>query len=245
MTQFHNQTAIVTGGGYGIGRAVCQTLVSSGWNIVVCDRDAQRASETTALIRASNGHAIEAIGDVVDPATADRAVAIARETFGNVKGLVTCAVMRHAGRITDITSDQWDETIKVVLYGVFHFCKAVVPEMIAAGGGSIVNVSSPDSFGRRGMTAYAAAKAAVNTLTTCLAADYLPAGIRANTVLSAFALTGMTEHYPAERLKEIASLSVAGRPGIPQDTAALIGFLMSKEAEVFSGGVFGGFPMAR
>lgn len=238
-----NRTAIVTGGGYGIGRAVCRTLAKAGWNMIVVDRDASRAGETVALLRAGSGYAEAVIGDVVEPSTAEAAISKAHHTFGSVHGLVTCAVTRHAGSITDITATQWDETIKVVLYGVFHFCKAVVPELIAAGGGAIVNVSSPDALGRRGMIAYAAAKAAVNTLTTCLAADYLSHRIRVNTVIPGFALTGMTEHYPASRLKDVASLSVAGRTGQPEDAAELVGFLMSNAAETFSGGVFGAYPL--
>lgn len=243
MIDPQKRTVIVTGGGYGIGRSVCQMLAKDGWNVVVCDRDKRRASESVALVHRINGHAEAVIGDVTEPATADAAISKARATFGSVNGLVTCAVIRHAGRITEITAAQWDETIKVVLYGVFHFCKAVLPEMIAAGGGTIVNVSSPDFLGRRKMIAYAAAKAAVNTVTTCLAADYLSDGIRVNTVLSGFALTGMTEHYSTERLEEVSALSVAGRPGLPEDTAGLIGFLMSKAGETFSGGVFGAYPL--
>lgn len=237
-------TAIVTGGGYGIGRAACQMLSAEGWSLIVVDRDANRASETVASVRSAGGRADCVIGDVTQPGTAAAAVGAAQASFGRVRGLVTCAAMRHVGRITEITTEQWDETLKVILYGAFNFCKAVVPEMIAAGGGSIVNVSSPDAFGRRGMVAYSAAKAAVNALTTCLAADHVEDHIRVNAVLPGFTLSGMTEHYAEERLRKAGSLTVAGRPGMPEDAARLIALLMSKAGETFTGGVFGNMPLA-
>jgi len=237
-------TAIVTGGGYGIGRAACRTLAADGWSVMVVDRDGSRAGETVSVVRAAGGLAQPVVGDVTDPATADAAVRAANESFGRVTGLVTCAALRHVGRITDITVEQWDETLRVILYGAFNFCKAVVPEMIAAGGGSIVNVSSPHAFGRRGMVAYSAAKAAVNALTICLAADHVDDHIRVNTVLPGFTVTGMTEHYPAERLQKAGLASVAGRPGAPEDAARLIGFLMSTAGETFTGGMFGNLPLA-
>ena len=237
-------TSIVTGGGYGIGRAVCQALAADGWSLIVVDRDATRASESVALVCATGARAEAVVGDVTDPATAEAAVRAAKENFGGVAGLVTCAAMRHVGRITDISAQQWDETLKVILYGAFNFCKAVVPAMMAAGGGSIVNVSSPDAFGRRGMIAYSAAKAAVNALSTCLAADHIEDRIRVNTVLPGFTLSGMTEHYPTERLYKAGAQSVAGRAGTPEDAARLIRFLMSKSGETFTGGVFGHMPLA-
>lgn len=236
--------AIVTGGGYGIGRATCKLLAADGWSVLVVDRDADRAEETVALISASGGQGRAFVGDVTQPATATSAVTQAKTHFGAIKGLVTCAAMRHVGRINEITSEQWDATLKVILYGAFNFCKAVIPEMIAAGGGSIVNVSSPDAVGRRGMVAYSAAKAAVNALTTCLATDHVDEGIRVNTVLPGFTLSGMTEHYPAERLQKAGVATVARRAGTPEDAAQLIHFLMSKAGETYTGGLFGNLPLA-
>lgn len=247
MTTTANQafgTAIVTGGGYGIGRAVCVELAQDGWSLVVVDRDATRANESVVLARAQGARAEAVVGDVTNPLTAESAVRVAREQFGGLAGLVTCAALRHVGRITDISAQQWDETLKVILYGAFHFCKAAVPAMEAGGGGSIVNVSSPDAYGRRGMIAYAAAKAAVNALSTCLAADHIGSRIRVNTVLPGFTLSGMTEHYPKARLDRAGEHTVAGRAGTPEDAARLVRFLMSKSGETFTGGVFGHLPLA-
>ena len=150
---------IVTGGGYGIGRAVCELLAEDGWPILSVDRDAARAAETAALIEARGGSARSLAGDVGDAATAQRARALAEATFGGISALVNCAGMRHPGSITDITEAQWDETVDTCLKGTYLFCAAVVPSIKAAGGGSIVNFSSGDALGRRAMTAYSVAKA--------------------------------------------------------------------------------------
>ena len=238
------EVAIITGGGYGIGRAVCRRVAERGCAIVAVDRDTERAAETVALVQATGGTAVSVTGDVTDANCAARAVEAARK-IGKLTGLATCAAMRHPGPITDITEDQWDETLGVVLNGVFLFCKAVIPELIRNGGGSIVNVSSPDAFGRKGMIAYVVAKAGVNALTQCLAADHLEHHIRANVVLPPFTVTGMNEHYPEERVRAIAARSVAGRLAQPDDVARMIDFLLSDESETFSGGIFGGQPLTR
>ena len=235
--------AVVTGGGYGIGRATCRLLAAEGWSLAVVDRDERRVAETVSLVRSAAGQAEGVVGDVTEFDTALKAVQTASAHFGRVTGLVTCAALRHVGGIVDITAAQWDETIKVILYGAFNFCKAVVPAMISAGGGSIVNVSSPDAFGRRGMVAYSAAKAGLNALSTCLAADHLEHHIRVNTVLPGFTLTGMTEHYPAERLEKAQADQVAGRAATPDEIARLIVFLISSAGETFTGGLFGNLPL--
>jgi NAD(P)-dependent dehydrogenase (short-subunit alcohol dehydrogenase family) len=237
------RSVVVTGGGYGIGRAAAIKLAASGWRVLVADIDAARASETARLIEQAGGCARAATGDVRDPAFAARSVEAAK-TLAPLKGLVTCAAARCEGSITATTAEQWDRTVQIVLYGVFHFCRAVVPELVASGGGAIVNVSSPDAYGRKGMVAYAAAKAAVNTLSLCLAADHLADHVRVNVVLPSFTVTGMTEHYPTERLVDIAARSVAGRVATPRDVAHMIDFLMSDKAETITGSIMGGLPLA-
>jgi NAD(P)-dependent dehydrogenase (short-subunit alcohol dehydrogenase family) len=234
------KACIVTGGGYGIGRAVCETLAADGWAIVSVDNNGDRARETVALIEQQGGNARALAGSVTDASTATRARALAEEAFGTIAGLVNCAGMRHPGSITDITEAQWDETVDVCLKGTFLFCQAAVPSIKAAGGGSIVNFSSGDALGRRAMAAYSVAKAGIEALTRCMAVDYLHDRIRVNAIVPGFTLTGMTEHYPAERLAEMAAQSVAGRLQTPNDVANLVRFLMSSESETLTGGIHGG-----
>ena len=233
------RTVIITGGGYGIGRATSLALAAEGWKIAIVDRDGARARETEALVREAGGVARAFECDVTDARAAEAIVEDLDRTSGPVKGLVTCAAMRHAGPITAITGEQWDETVGVILKGVFVYCKAVIARMIPGGGGTIVNVSSPDAYGRKGMVAYASAKAAVNALSLCLAADHLADRIRVNVVLPAFTLSGMTEHYSDDRLQEGADRSASGRGATPDDPAQLIRFLLSPAGETFTGGIFG------
>lgn len=230
--------AVITGGAYGIGRATARELAKDGWAVLIVDTNAASAHTLLQDLLADQVPAAVVIGDVTKGSTYDRVQDVA-QGLGPIQGLVTCAAMRHAGRITEITPDQWRETVDVVLNGVFTACHALIPEMIRAGKGSIVNVSSPDGFGRRDMVAYASAKAAVNTLSDCLAMDHLQDGIRVNVVLPVFTKTGMTEHYSEERLAALAARSVAKRVAEPEDIAKLIRFLMSDEAEVMTGGRFG------
>ena len=239
-----SKTAIVTGGGYGIGRATTRLLAEAGWSVVVFDRDRERALETQGMVREAGGTCAVVTGDVTDASAVQQATDWTVATFSRIDGLVNNAASRHVGNILQISEQQWDETVAVVMKGPFLFAKAVIPHMIAAGGGAIVNVSSGDSFGRKSMIPYAAAKGAINTLTLCLAADHLEHHIRVNAVLPGFTVTGMTEHYPAERLADVGRRTVAGRPGQPEDMGHLIRFLLSDEAETITGGLFGGLPLA-
>lgn len=232
------QSVIITGGGYGIGRASARLMARNGWAVTVVDRDAARAIETCELVRAEGGCAEAVVGDVTQEETFARVVATAR-ALAPIRGLVTCAAMRHAGSITSISAAQWRETLDVILNGVFLACKGVIPDMIANGGGSIINVSSPDAFGRRNMVAYASGKAAVNALSLCLAADHQADGVRVNVVLPGFTRTGMTEHYDAARFDELAKRAVSGRVAEPEDVAGLVCWLLSRESETFTGGFYG------
>ena len=183
-------------------------------------------------------------GDVTDWERVQECVAYVMDEFGRIDGLVNNAGARYAGSVLDVTEEQWDFTVNIVLKGPFLMCKAVIPHMIGAGGGSIVNISSGDSYGRKGMIAYAAAKGGINTLTLCLAADHLEHHIRVNAVLPGFTVTGMTEHYPPERLAASGARLVAARPGQPEDVANMVEFLMSDKAETITGAIFGGLPLA-
>jgi NAD(P)-dependent dehydrogenase (short-subunit alcohol dehydrogenase family) len=236
--------AVVTGGGYGIGRAVCTTLAADGWHLVVFDRDAERASETVASIRAAGGSAESSVGDVADSAAAEAACAAA-DRAGTLRALVNAAAMRHAGSIVEITQAQWDETLDTCLRGTVVFSKAAVPRLTANGGGSIVNFSSPDAAGRKGMIAYATAKAAIDTFTKCLAVDHVRDHIRVNAILPPFTLTGMTESYPADRLARMDENSPSGRTARPDDIAHLARFLVSADSATLTAGIFGGALPAR
>jgi len=237
--------AVITGGGYGIGRATSLLLAADGWRVAILDTDIERAKETEQAICSQNGLAYSYRVDVTDSASIDSAIRSIADQGIPIRALVNCAAMRYTGTVLEISEAQWDRTIDVVLKGSFLCCKAIVPYLQSAGGGSIVNISSPDAAGRRGMLAYSAAKAAVETMTMSLAADHISDHIRVNAVVPGFTYTGMTEQYPPERLEAVRLNSVAGRLCEPEDVARLIRFLVSSDGETFTGGLFGGIPPVR
>lgn len=234
------KVALVTGGGYGIGRASCRLLAEDGFDIVTFDANAAHNDETVAELRALGADARGLVGDVAQAAAAEAACAFAEEGGRTLKALVNCAAMRHAGTITDITPEQWSETVHVCLFGTAFFCRAAIPRMKAAGGGSIVNFSSGDATGRKGMIAYASAKAAVEILTRCLAVDHLHDHIRVNAVIPPFTITGMTEHYPPERIAQLDAHSPSGRAARPEDVANVVRFLVSDQSATLTAGLYGG-----
>jgi NAD(P)-dependent dehydrogenase (short-subunit alcohol dehydrogenase family) len=234
------RVALVTGGAYGIGRAVCQLLAESGWSIVSFDRDAERNEQTVEAICRAGGDARGLTGNVADPAAAEMACALAEEGGRKLKAVVNCAAMRHAGTILEITPEQWTETLDACLTGTFLFCRAGIARMKAGGGGAIVNFSSTDAAGRKAMIAYATAKAAIENFTRCLAADHRADRIRVNAVIPPFTVTGMTEHYPPERLAAMDDASPSGTAARPVDIAYLVRFLVSDESATLTAGIFGG-----
>jgi NAD(P)-dependent dehydrogenase (short-subunit alcohol dehydrogenase family) len=230
--------AIVTGGGYGIGRAACILLAGDGWSIVTVDRNVERNAETVRAIGERGGHATAVDGNVADAAVAEAACRQA-ERDGTLRALVNAAAMRHAGSIVEITEAQWDETLDTCLRGTFVFAKAAIPRMAAGGGGAIVNFSSPSALVHPGMIAYASAKAAIETFTRCLAVDHVHDRIRANAIVPPFTVTGMTEHVPAAVLAERDDRSPSGRAARPEDIAQLVRFLVSDDSATLTGGLFG------
>lgn len=232
------RVVILTGGGYGIGRASCLLLASEGWGIVTVDRNAERNAETVRAVEALGVPARAVEGDVADAATA---AAACREAtaLGPVRALVNAAAMRHSGSILEITEQQWDETLSTCLRGAFVFSKAAIPLIAEAGGGSIVNFSSQSAYVHKKNIAYAAAKAAIEAFTRCLAVDHLALHIRANAIIPPFTLTGMNESYPAAMLAERDEQSPSGRAARPEDLAQLVRFLVSDESATLTGGIFG------
>ncbi len=225
------KTAVVTGGGSGIGRAVAHRLRADGLDVATIDL---KPSDADLAFTA----------DVTDRSQVDAALSEIRGRLGPVTVLVNAAGLDGFKRFTNITFEDWQRVIDVNLNGVFHTIQAVLPDMVEAGWGRIVNISSSSTHsGTAYMAHYVAAKSAVNGLTKSLALEYGPHGITVNAVPPGFIDTPMLRSAEAQGFLGDVEQSIARTPvrrmGKPEDIAAACAFLVSEEAGYITGQILG------
>ena len=225
------KTAVVTGGGSGIGRAVVDRLRADGNHVATIDLN-------------PSDDEFAQTADVTDRAQVEAALSAIRAQLGPVTILVNAAGLDGFKRFTDITFDEWQKVVDVNLNGVFHCTQAVLPDMVDAGWGRIVNISSSSTHsGTPYMSHYVAAKSAVNGLTKSLALEYGPAGITVNAVPPGFIDTPMLRNAEARgRIRDVQATIDATpvrRMGKPEDIAAACAFLISEEAGYITGQILG------
>src|SRR3954453_6600647 len=207
------RVAIVTGGTHGIGRAITATLAARGYAVVAVGNDAAQAEGTQALLRERGLQADTREADVALSADVEGVVRFTLEKYGRVDALCNNAGIYTRGTVLTVTEEAWDRTMAVNLKGMFLFAKAVIPHMIAAGGGAIVKTASVSSYGNRNPVAYCAAKAGVLGPTRALAMDHVQDHIRVNALVPGFILSGMTADSPPERLAGQGEGKAARRAG--------------------------------
>ncbi len=232
------KAAIVTGGTSGIGRAITLALARRGDRVLAIGHDAPLERETRAALSAAGLAAELMQGDVADPDTAARAVARAIALWGRIDVLCNNAAIRPTGTILDTDEAVWDRCFAVNIKGMYLFSRAVIPHMIAQGGGAIVNTASGSSYGGAEHIAYTTSKGAVLPFTKSLAVDHARHRIRANAVVPGVTLTGMTDMMAPERMASIADASVAGRMGMPDDIARVVAYLTSDDAATVTGAIW-------
>ena len=225
------KTAVVTGGGSGIGLAVAQRLRADGLDVATIDL---RPSEADLSFTA----------DVTDRSQVDAALSAIRTRLGPVTVLVNAAGLDGFKRFANLTFEDWQRVVEVNLHGVFHMTQAVLPDMVEAGWGRIVNISSSSTHsGAPYMSHYVAAKSAVNGLTKSLALEYGPSGITVNAVPPGFIDTPMLRSAEQRGylgdIDETIARTPERRIGKPEDIAAACAFLISEEAGYITGQILG------
>lgn len=238
------RVAVVTGGASGMGEATCHELGRRGYQVAVLDINDQAAQRVSDDLRGEGTTALGIGVDVTDRAVVDDAFAKVRSQLGPVAALVTSAGVFGYSAFAEITPQEWARIIDVNLTGTFHCCQAALPDMVDAGWGRIVMISS--SSAQRGSpfaAHYAASKGAVITLTKSLAREYAVHGITVNNIPPSGIETPMQHQSQAAGYlppnEQIAANIPLGRLGSGADIAAAVGFLCSQEAGFITGQVLG------
>ena len=253
MFDLSGKVAIVTGGGSGIGEAICHTMARQGTHVCLLDVNVEQARRVQADIVAEGGRATVFPCDVGDQQAVEAVFAEIHQHHGAIDILVNNAGIAHIGTVETTTEEDMDRLYRVNVKGVYNGMKAAVPYMKAQGGGSIVNLASvvstvgiPDRF------AYMMSKGAVMTMTFSVATDYLNDNIRCNCVAPARVHTPfvdgfLKQNYPGREQEMFDTLSKTqpvGRMGRPEEVATLVLYLAADESSFITGAILpidGGF----
>lgn len=234
------RVAVVTGGGSGMGRAICRRLAAAGHAVAVLDIDGDATERVAKEVEADGGRAIPVSVDVSDRGAVDAAMDEARGAFGPVGILVTSAGIEGFVSFLDISVEEWERMLAVNLTGTFHCVQSVVPDMIGAEWGRIVTISSSSAqSGTKRMAHYVASKGGVIAFTKALALDLASKGITVNTIPPGAIDTPMmrrpVESGAMASLDQVVARAPLGRLGTPEDIAAACAFLCSEEAGYITG----------
>jgi 2-hydroxycyclohexanecarboxyl-CoA dehydrogenase len=229
-----SRVAVVTGGASGIGLGVARQFATDGHRVAIFDRNAP-AADTDALV-------LEV--DVADRASIVAAFAKVRAELGPVEILVTSAGIESFTPVLDITAERWDQIIDVNLTGTFTCVQGALPDMLSAGWGRIVTISSSSAqSGAPNMAHYAASKGGVIALTKALAVELARQGITANTIAPSLVDTPMARQAEADGdfpgVDLVGSMVPLGRAGTPADIAAACSFLCGEGGSYITGQILG------
>jgi meso-butanediol dehydrogenase/(S,S)-butanediol dehydrogenase/diacetyl reductase len=235
MQRFTGKTVVVTGAASGIGLGIAERFSSEGANVVMADQHEDKLKAAAA--RLPDGRTLALEVDVADAQQMEKLVAAAVERFGALDVMCNNAGVASEGDATEVSLDDWNKTIATDLSGVFHGCRAALPELLKTRG-CIVNTASVSGLGADWrMTAYNAAKGGVVNLTRAIALDFGARGVRANAVCPSLTRTGMTEDMVGDKalVAKFMERLPLGRVAEPADIAAVVAFLASDDARFVNG----------
>jgi 3-oxoacyl-[acyl-carrier protein] reductase len=242
MVDLSDLVVLVTGGSRGIGAATARAAAVAGANVAISYLDRpDEADQVIAELRDLGREALSVGVDLADPMAAREMVASVEREMGRVDALVNNAGVMPETPFLEISDEEWDRVIAVDLSAAFACSQAVVPGMLARGGGSIVMISSRlGQIGWPGVAHYAAAKAGLLGLTKSLAREFGSRGIRVNAVAPGPTITGMsTEMLTGESGKRRVADIPAGRFARPEDIADTVMFLLSEASSMYHGQTLG------
>ncbi|WP_329530356.1 3-oxoacyl-ACP reductase FabG [Streptomyces sp. NBC_01450] len=229
------KVAVVTGGARGIGQAVATVLAAQGAKVAVWDLDLGGAEKTVAAIQEAGGTAIAVGGDAAEVTAVTAAAGRTRAELGPVTVLVNNAGITAYQPFVDITEDAWERMIGINLKGPFLVTRELVPDMLEAGWGRVINISSSSAqTGAPAMAHYAASKGGVIGLTRALAIEFADKGITVNHVPPGFVDTPLVRQGPID-VDAVARTMPMKRAGRPEDVAYAVAYLASEEAGYVTG----------
>lgn len=245
MMELDGRVAVVTGGGSGIGAAIAQRLSAAGAKVAILDLSVESAERVASGIVDTGGEAIGCAVDVSDRAAVEAGFGRVREQLGPVAILVNNAGRDGFRRFLNITPEEWQGIIDVNLTGTFHCTQAAVPDMVEAGWGRVINISSSSAqSGQEYMAHYVASKAGMIGFTKSLARELGPDGITVNTIPPGFIDTPMLRRSEEKGLlggpiEEHEAQTPVRRAGQPEDIANAVVFLASADSSYITGQVLG------
>jgi len=242
VTRLKGQTALITGGGTGLGRAIALAFSRQGAIVGVVGRRLDKLQDVVREIEGQGRKAVAIACDVTKAQDAERAVREAAVRFGRLNVLVNNAGALHVSTIENVPEEEWDRIMSVNLKGPFLMSRAVLPELRKAGGGSIVNIGSVlGLIGAKDRAAYCASKGGVTLLTKAMALDHAHENIRVNCICPAIIETDLVRGLfdsaaDGEALLRARTAQIPlGRMGRPEDVAELAVFLASRESGWITG----------
>jgi len=234
--RFEAYGVLVTGAARGIGAAVARRLAEEGARVLLTDADPREVVKTATALR-EQGLTAEALAcDVADRAAVEAAVAHAVDAFGALDVLVNCAASctPDTPLFEDGPDEAWARDLDITLTGTYRCCRAALPHLVASGRGAIVSIGSVNGLHDFGNQAYSAAKAGLVSLTRTLSGHAAARGVRVNLVVPGTVRTSAWEGREAD-LEALRSLYPLGRVDEPEDVAAAVAFLASRDAAWITG----------
>ena len=238
MSELKGKTALITGGARGIGKEIARHLGLAGANIIISDIAAEFARQTAVYLKGNGIETISVSGDVSRPDDVDLMFKTAADAYGGIDILINNAGLTRDSLLARMDEKDWDLVMSVNLKGAFLCTRAASRGMMKKRYGRIVNISSVVGImGNAGQANYSASKAGLIGLTKSSAKELASRNITVNAVAPGYIATDMTKDLPEEAKEKFLKSVPLGRPGMPEDIARAVMFLVSEAASYITGQV--------